>query len=366
MQSKFISRERLVEWLLELSGKFEVFAPRREGQGASGAVVYRRYDPKQGLELDKKPVESAKHVLFPRSEALLSFKKERDPEQAGHSLLKLKMPDDPAPCLVFGLLPCDARGFLVFDPVYAGSGTQGQAQDAYYLKRRSSAIFIVKACSRVFSTCFCNWTGGSPSSTEGADVLADELQDGYLLTPVTERGADTLDSALLSAPATSMEDSAKAGRLAADKALAPGPDLSGLPEALLGRFEDQDFWVAESSPCLSCGACTFLCPTCYCFNITDEAEGQKGVRLRNWDACMIPLFTLEASGHNPRTGKAARLKNRIGHKASYYPGLHAGRLACVGCGRCIKGCPSGVDIRRIITDALGITQVRKMKEQKTG
>jgi ferredoxin len=142
--------------------------------------------------------------------------------------------------------------------------------------------------------------------------------------------------------------------------------LSGSADALRGKFDDLAFWEAEASKCLSCGACTYLCPTCYCFNLTDEARGALGARIRSWDACMLPLFTMEASGHNPRTGKIQRLRNRIGHKFSYYPGLHNGRIACCGCGRCIKSCPSSVDIRRIVTDAIGITRTAGLKEQKNG
>jgi predicted aldo/keto reductase-like oxidoreductase len=67
---------------------------------------------------------------------------------------------------------------------------------------------------------------------------------------------------------------------------------------------------------------------------------------------MSPLFTLEASGHNPRPNKADRLKNRVGHKFSYYPSLHSGRFSCCGCGRCIRSCPSSVDIRKIVLDAV--------------
>lgn len=358
MNSKFISRAKLEDWLQELQAKFEVWAPRSEGQGTKGTVVYRPYDPAQGIELDRKPTESAKSSIFPRSETLMRFKKGLE---EGKPSLELEVPGDPAPRLVFGLLSCDARGFEIFDPVYAGSGTDGKLQDNYYLRRRNSTILIVKACSKVLTTCFCNWVGGGPASTDGADVLATEVNDGYLLTPVSERGAAVLDSSLLAAADSALEETAKQSHEAAEAALEQGPDISESVKALLGKFEDNSFWQAESSKCISCGACTFLCPTCYCFNITDEARGYNGVRLRNWDACMLPLFTMEASGHNPRTPKAARLRNRVGHKFSYYPNLHKGRIACCGCGRCIKSCPSSVDIRRIVTDAVGLTQTVGLK-----
>jgi ferredoxin len=349
--SKFITRAALSGWLAELSVRFQVWAPRREGR----AVLYRPLSP-QAPELDKKPTESAKHIIFPRSESLIDFRRKHDPEHPGQPALSLRVPEAPGPSLIFGLTPCDARGFLVFDPVYNGSGTGGQAKDPYYLRRRASTLLIVRTCSRVLSTCFCNWVGGAPDSAEGADILASEAGDGFVLEPVTAEGAAALDSGLLVPADENKLKAALEAREAAKKALKPAPDISGAGQALRERFEDAFFWKGEAAHCLSCGACTFLCPTCYCFNVTDENSGVNGVRLRSWDACMTPLFTLEASGHNPRQDKAARLKNRIGHKFSYYPALHGARFACVGCGRCIKSCPSGVDIRRIVTDSIGLTQ----------
>ncbi|MDR2504098.1 MAG: 4Fe-4S dicluster domain-containing protein [Deltaproteobacteria bacterium] len=346
-QSKFVSRDALSEFLAELSARFRVWAPRREGMEGAGAVMYRPFDQAAGVELDKKPTESAKRVLFPPAEALFRFRRETD------GGLSLESPPDPGPTLIFGLPPCDARGFLIFDPVYAGSGTAGRAQDTYYLRRRSKTVLIARACSRVLSTCFCHWVGGGPAGSEGADVLALEADDGFVLEAVTPAGAELLEGKALRPAGDKAVKAAEQSRASAQKNMLPAPGISEAPEALRRRFDDAPFWRDEAAHCLSCGACTYLCPTCYCFNMTDEGAGTSGIRLRSWDACMAPLFTLEASGHNPRPDKAARLKNRIGHKFSYYPSLHGQRFACVGCGRCIKSCPSGVDIRRVVTDALG-------------
>lgn len=364
MEAKYISAAKLSDWLVELGARFQVWAPRYEGLGKTGAVVYRRFDPARPLELKRKPTESAKQVIFPRSEALINFRRNQDPENPGKPALTLEVPEAPAPALIFGCLPCDARGFLVFDPVYDGSGTKGEKKDVYYLRRRAGTLIIAKACASVFKTCFCHWVGGSPASTEGADVLATEAEGGYLLMPVTPEGAAVLDSPLLEKAAEAQVEAAEASHRQAEAKLGPVADLSRAPEALWEKFENKDFWSGESAHCLSCGACTYLCPTCYCFNMTDEYAGTNGTRLRSWDACMTPLFTLEASGHNPRQSKAERLKNRVGHKFSYYPRLHAARIACVGCGRCIKSCPSGVDIRRIVTDATGETDAPKPKAAK--
>lgn len=348
LAEKFISYDALPKWLAQVAEHATVYAPRREGT----AVLYRAYTEGDPIELKVRPTESAKHILFPRGEELFSFQREHDPQTPGKSNLRLHEPDNPGPAVVFGALSCDARGFLTFDPVYNGSGTGGQARDVYYLKRRAQTTFIVHACNSALATCFCNWVGGGPTSTQGADILATDVEGGLLLQAITEQGAALLEAKALAESTEAQRAEARERHVRVEASMEPGPDLSKAAEALLRRFEDREFWLKQSAGCLSCGACSYLCPTCHCFTITDESNGISGTRLRSWDTCMSSLFTMEASGHNPRNGKAMRLKNRLGHKFSYYPGLHDGHFACCGCGRCIKSCPSSVDIRNILLNAI--------------
>ncbi len=348
LSQKFISFDDLPAWLAELGNGRTVYAPRRQGQ----AVVYLPYQTGEALEFAQRPTESAKHTVFPRSEGLFAFRKDGDPENPNNRKLTLTEAEEPGKAVVFAALSCDARGFFTFDPVYDGCGTEGIAKDVYYLKRRENTVLVVRACKTALSTCFCHWVGGGPASPQGADVLATDVDNGLLLQAVTEKGAALLESSKLSQGTDAQAKSAKSAHEAVAKSMGPAPALDGASKSLLSLFDNRDFWIGQSSGCISCGACTYLCPTCYCFNLTDESNGIAGTRLRTWDTCMSALFTLEASGHNPRLGKAARLKNRVGHKYSYYPKIHGGRFACSGCGRCIKSCPSSIDIRKIVLNAI--------------
>ena len=125
-------------------------------------------------------------------------------------------------------------------------------------------------------------------------------------------------------------------------------ELIGKARAFEERFSDGPYWRDRVSKCISCGICTYVCPTCYCFTIADEIEDLQGERLRAWDSCMFYQYTLEASGHNPRPSKFERYRNRIGHKFSYFPDQYNGMISCCGCGRCIRSCPVSIDIRRIV------------------
>lgn len=349
ISQKFVSYGALPGWLAELGKSATVYAPQREG----ASVVYRPFAPGCELELNERPTESAKHIMFPRGESLFIFKKSGDPENPGNRAVSVQENREAGPAVIFGAPSCDARGFFAFDPVYNGSGTNGQAKDVYYLRRRAQTALIVRSCRSALVTCFCHWVGGGPASTQGADVHAVDVPGGLVLRALTEKGEQLLESGKLEQASPEQSGNADAAIDKVERSMDKAPDLNTAPESILALFENAEFWMNQTvGGCLSCRACTFLCPTCYCFNITDESNGISGARLRNWDSCMSSHFTREASGHNPRNTRADRMRNRVGHKFSYYPGLHGGRFSCCGCGRCIKSCPSSVDIRKIVLNAI--------------
>ena len=139
------------------------------------------------------------------------------------------------------------------------------------------------------------------------------------------------------------------------------PLLERLKDAGLNRLYGAPIWGELAQACLNCGICTFLCPTCYCFDIQDERLGSRGRRIRYWDSCMFPLFTQHASGHNPRPTKLHRVRNRFLHKLKYFPDRF-GPFSCVGCGRCIRECPVGIDIRQV---AAALAEIG-MEERREG
>ena len=127
--------------------------------------------------------------------------------------------------------------------------------------------------------------------------------------------------------------------------------LQDLVRAMPENFK-ADFWDDLAMKCIGCAACTFVCPTCHCFDITDEGKRELGRRVRTWDGCMFPKFTLHASGHNPRTSAGQRVRQRVLHKFSYFRD-NQGVISCTGCGRCIEVCPTGMDIRDILKAIAG-------------
>ena len=126
-----------------------------------------------------------------------------------------------------------------------------------------------------------------------------------------------------------------------------------LSENLLSLF-DSEIWDELSQACLGCGACTFVCPTCQCYDIEDYDTGHGIQRFRCWDSCMYSDFTLMAHG-NPRTSKLERFRQRFMHKLVYFPQNNGGVFSCVGCGRCVAKCPVSLNIAKVI-NALGVKE----------
>ncbi len=356
MSKQFISHDKVTAWIEALSKDRVVLAPMDD----CGTVTLRPYAPGRTVLLDKMPVRAPKEGVFPQTEVLLRYEYQKDPEHPDKVDVKVCETLPRQKAVVMGGRPCGARGQLIFDRVY-NSETM---RDPYYATRRENTLFVTVACTRAASTCFCHSVGSGPADTEGSDVLLVPVEGGYVAEGVSERGRELLAEGGFAEAAEAQLTQAQNVVENTREQLGEAHDYTSASQKLLERFDDLDFWNEQSATCLSCGACTYLCPTCYCFNMTDEQSGLKGKRLRTWDSCMSPDFTLEGSGHNPRPTKAHRLRNRMGHKFSYYPDLHGGLIACCGCGRCIKSCPVSLDIRAVVQAAQNHIAAPEEPEEK--
>ena len=344
----FATPKELTGWLAKIASGYRVLAPRQEGP----SVVYRPQSAEELASADiaallRRATASPKQAMLPQCETLVTFKSVKDAEDASKLTTTLENPCVAEPTVLFGCRPCDARGFVVLDRPYL----EGPFKDPYYGARREATVIVTQACPSAFSSCFCNWVGSNPSDKEGSDILFTAVEGGFVLEVVTEKG-QTLVADAGFADAADKAGDVQAAHEAAASSLPSPSTLTHVVEKVASRFTDKAFWEKETVKCLSCGACTYLCPTCQCFTITDEGSQLDGRRLRSWDSCMTPLFTLETSGHNPRPSKADRMRNRVSHKFSFYPERYDGFFSCVGCGRCVVSCPVSLDIRHMVKAAV--------------
>ena len=175
-----------------------------------------------------------------------------------------------------------------------------------------------------------------------------DLGDRYLAKGLTEKGEEFLEKAGTGKD-PSDADTDEAGKLAAASVekIKSAVHTNRLREKKQNELFDAPFWEDVAFACINCGTCTYVCPTCWCFDIQDEVFSKEGDRIRNWDSCMFPLFTLHGSGHNPRSEKYQRVRQRFMHKLKYYVDKYENGIQCTGCGRCVRYCPVNIDIRRV-------------------
>lgn len=347
MKSKgFLRKERLEPYISSLSEKGEVYVPMEDEK----TVRFKKYSKGTQISLRKPATTPVKSVIYPQSETMFRFTFMKDESDIEKWNVKIDEAYDSGSRIIFGARPCDAKGFSIIDKVFVDTDTP----DVYYKSRREKAYIATKTCDSPTAGCFCIAVGGGPFDAEGSDALITELEDGYIIEAVTEKGHIFLDEDFMEEADSYLEQERKkkeeAERLIQDYSKSVGIIKPIDPKNRL--FDNEEFWKKFISKCLSCGVCTYLCPTCYCFNITDEKTLYDGERIRSWDSCMFFHFTLEASGHNPRPDKFKRFRNRVGHKFMFYPERYSGEIACCGCGRCVRFCPVSVDIREIVLELL--------------
>jgi len=274
-------------------------------------------------------VQSSKEVAFPRTEKLLDYSKSKE----GISVKGIDINKVPE-IILWGVRPCDAMGIGELSAIF-----NWDYKDEIYNSRLSRITVFGFSCSKADEYCFCTSVGGNPGNTSGSDILFTQLgNDGdYLAEVLTDKGSTVVSMA------SGLFEAAK--NIEKEKFLADIPvkfDREEIRKKLEIFFESEQ-WVEQSLKCLGCGACAYVCPTCACFDIQDEAHGKSGSRVRCWDSCGFSLFTLHTSGHNPREVQSQRWRQRIMHKFSYMP-ERLNVYGCTGCGRCSRACPADMNI----------------------
>ncbi|HMZ15499.1 MAG TPA: 4Fe-4S dicluster domain-containing protein, partial [Mycobacterium sp.] len=160
---------------------------------------------------------------------------------------------------------------------------------------------------------------------------------------VSPAGAELL-SVLPSRPALPADTAAAA------EAVAAAADQMGraMPEMdlrqLLVDSRESPHWAEVANRCLTCGNCTMVCPTCFCTSTSDVTDltGEHAERWMEWASCFELDFTFVHEGPVRRSGPS-RYRHWLTHKLSTWHDQF-GSSGCVGCGRCIAWCPTGIDI----------------------
>lgn len=330
---KKISMENIYSLFDEITKSQKLYIPTDKGDIAE----FAQYE--DGVTLTEKYNTncSAKGFFFPQTENLYDIK------MNGKKLEIKDTRSELEDFVVFGVRACDARAFDILDRVFLVDPI-----DTYYKNRREHGVIISLACNRPEETCFCSAFGIDASEPQG-DVVAWQFGDEMYFQAKTEKGESllkSLDGVLEDGDESIVEQTKNAIKTTMSRLPLSNVSFEGMKKQELLEHFNNPKWAQLSEACLGCGGCTFVCPTCQCYDIREFDTGNGVKKFRCWDSCMYSDFTKMAHG-NPRTSQLERFRQRFMHKLVYFPDNNDGIFGCVGCGRCLAKCPISMNIVKV-------------------
>jgi sulfhydrogenase subunit beta (sulfur reductase) len=310
-----ISKEDWHRSLEYLSTEFDIFVPVKDEYSLD-------YEPFRLSEADHiacnvpKPATPLKNFFLPVRENVTSPGSSRKPR------------------IIIGAPNCDIEALLLLDEIYLDESFT----DPFYRTRRRNTILISSDCFSSAINCHCTSYGVKPYADSHADMAIATNGDTIFLRVISDRGSD-LAAKLLSAQQVSdmglvafIEERHRTveADLASMNQGLPGYEATGAIVSQAGK----DIWDKYAAKCVSCGACTTICPTCSCFLLIDKPDFEK---VKQMDACQYPGFERVAGGEDALMKLPDRFRNRYMCKYVWRPQKFRS-LACTGCGRCIEAC----------------------------
>ena len=299
---------------------------------------YKKWE--KGMEWSKQlnTVRSPKDFFFPQTENLMEFK------TSGKNIEIIDTRTAKEDFVVFGVRPCDNKALEILDRVFLS-----EPRDSYYASAREHGTIVSVACNKPSETCFCSAFDIDASEPQG-DVSAWKTESEIYFKANTEKGENLLNK--ISHLTEEADEKEVDGQKEKIKKIINRLPLADLNKDKLGggktmELFDSPCWAELSEACLGCGTCTFVCPTCQCYDIKDFNTGNGVIRFRCWDSCMYSEFTKMAHGNN-RNSQKERFRQRFMHKLVYFPENNEGIFGCVGCGRCVSRCPISMNIVKVM------------------
>lgn len=303
-----IKKEDFKDYLEFLTDNFELIAPVQQ------EIVRAKVVQANDFVVFKAPLYPAKKFFLPKREELFLFEDN-----------KIKQDSEEIKTTVLFLNKCDANAVLRFDKLFLRDPV-----DINYKAHRDNSIIVEIPCEKIYDSCFCESMG----LKDYYDVKLFDNKDSYLVDIKTQKGKKIFNKKFFKKNSKKI----KKVKISCKKTLKLSKIKTG----------NKEIWEENGKKCLSCSACTIVCPTCTCFELSDELDlsCQNGIRERLWSSCQQLDFTEVAGGHAFRSSRSARVRHRILHKLKYFNDRFKEQM-CVGCGRCITACPTGIDIVEI-------------------
>ncbi len=332
--------ERFIEFLMSRAG---VVAPHRKGENSFVFDLVRNV---ADVVFDyNRTIQPLKKFFLPPREQLLQFNRQKN------SFTEVKIPSEQQ--IFFAVHSYEMQAIRCLDFNFKRGNPEWN-----YLKRREKALFIGISFTPD-EWHFSKGVGIEIEKVDGFCLYFEPVENGFLVFEVDDDGRELLSNFgsgfLVDAP-LNLEIQEKTFPTKIKY------HFNRLPQ-IFEHVYNSPVWDSVAERCVGCGTCNLLCPTCYCFDVNDEVglDLQDGKRVRFWDSCMVNPFAEVAGGENFREKISARTRHRLFRKFKYNSSL-SGQLHCVGCGRCSKYCPAGINLVEVINaliDDVTATQQRQ-------
>lgn len=339
-QTYFIRKSDVFNFLDEISKKYTLYIPLE----TDGIVHYSLFcpDKKQAMTLDGiHPVESIKSFFFPALEMIGTYFPSSKAEN--HSIESV----DEKPIAIAGVKSYDIEPLYLLDKIFG----EGDFLDPTYIDKRRNTLIIASDCTTLTETCFSPLVGIKLYPERLFDLAIARVKGGYVVSVGSEKGKELIDSNknLFSIAPEEKIAEREENRKKLQKQVEEQNQQYKLnvPYEVLARKEvDSSVWLDATKTCVECGACVLVCPSCYCFILSDIKDKDEFKRTRAWDTCQYKGFARVAGGANARPRLAERLRHRYLHKFDYLKESYD-LYACTGCGRCIQACMGKIDMRKV-------------------
>lgn len=340
MTEKVLQKTDIPAFLIELMKTQKVVAPMvRDNTPAE----FRELKAGDAPIIDGSAfMTTPKEYLLPRYEPMIKVRTGEDGTRV-ESLVP-----ESEPWVMLGVWLPDAQATQVLDKVFLDE----KFRDPYYAARRDGMTTVAVVPSSPRWSWFCAATDDVNGWKQSADVITYDLGDSLYFEAVTEKG----EALLKSGPFADPDDAARARRDEVWKTFTQtGCEGFSGDSAFDRLLWESPLWAEIADKCVSCGACTYVCPSCSCFDVQDETSQGCVTRYRCRDTCQFCDFTLMGHGHNPRHNQVPRSRQRLMHKFKYQR-EQFGLTACTGCGRCVELCPVNVDVRDVLTRTCAVSE----------
>ncbi len=339
-QYRIIEKNQIKDFVNALISLSKVVAP-----------VYKGYNNYAFQEIESADEVSLKYIptiippkkyFLPKRETILQFDTKDE--------MKIEPVTEYDNLILFGVHTCDIAGIKCLNMVLSD-----RPKDTSYLIRKKHITIIGIECNDYCDEyASCSFVGAHMPTT-GYDLMFTELSDCYIVHIHSYKGVEIVQNTGIFKPANEEKfEELKALRNEKFKKFSNEiPTERRYVPDLFDRSFNATVWKELEQKCLSCGNCTAVCPTCYCFDIKEEVDLtlKVGERYRVWFSCQLDPFAKIAGGIDFRRERSARQRHRFYRKFRYHIDRY-GMIFCTGCGRCSRTCMAGINLKEVLTSLI--------------